>query len=233
VLRIARLFASIPAMLFPDRCGACELVCEGPFCPPCAESLVPVPPGCPVCGEPGDEALLPGLRPRRCRPCRERAPPFAAARAPYLHGGALCEAIHRLKYDGAEELARTLAVLFEGCEPPRAHVVAPIPLHPARLRARGYDQAGLLARELAKRLRLPARDLLERVRPTRPQVGLDRVRRQANVGGAFRASPRAAGLRVCLVDDVFTTGATAAAAARALLDAGASRVEVRTLARAS
>ena len=193
---------------------------------------MPVPPGCPVCGEPGDEALLPLLRPRRCRPCRERAPPFATARAPYLHGGALCEAIHRLKYGGAEELARPLAMLFEGCEPPRAQVVAHIPLHPARLRARGYDQAALLARELARRLGLPARALLDRVRPTRPQVGLDRTRREANVGGAFRARRAAAGLRVCLVDDVLTTGATAAAAARALLAAGAARVEVRTLSRA-
>jgi ComF family protein len=232
VIRISQMLAAIPAVLFPDRCGACETVCEGPFCPVCADTLVAVPPGCPVCGEPGDEALLPLLRPRRCRPCRERAPPFLAARAPYLHGGALCEAIHRLKYDGAEWLARPLATLFDGCEPPRADVVTYVPLHRSRLRTRGYDQAALLARELARRLKLPMRPLLERARPTRPQVGLDRLRREANVAGAFRATRSALGLRLCLVDDVLTTGATAAAAARALLSAGASRVEVRTLARA-
>jgi ComF family protein len=232
VIRLAQALAAIPAVLFPDRCGACDAICDGPFCPVCAETLVAVPPGCPVCGEPGDEAMLPLLRPRRCRPCRERAPPFAAARAPYLHGGALCESIHRLKYEGAEWLARPLATLFDGCEPPRADVVAHVPLHPARLRQRGYDQAALLARELARRLRVPARQLLDRIRPTRPQVGLDRARRELNVAGAFRVRRGVRGLRICLVDDVLTTGATAASATRVLLSAGAARVEIRTLARA-
>ena len=77
------------------------------------------------------------------------------------------------------------------------------------------------------------RFLLVRVRPTRQQVGLDRTRREQNVRASFRALRSAAGLRVCLVDDVLTTGATAAEAGRALLDAGAIRVEVRTLARAA
>src|SRR4051812_45388571 len=226
------MIAAIPGVLFPDRCGACDVVCDGPFCSVCAETLVATPPGCPLCGEPGDEAMLPLRRPRRCQPCRDRAPPFVSARAPYLHGGALCEAIHRLKYDGAEWLARPLGTLFDGCEPPRSDVVTHVPLHPARLRTRGYDQAALLASELARRLELPMRSLLERVRPTRPQVGLNRAKRDSNVAGAFRATRRAANLRICLVDDVMTTGATAASATRALLAAGAIRIEVRTLARA-
>jgi ComF family protein len=220
------------SLLFPDRCGACEALCRGPFCDPCSETLLPVPPGCPLCGEPGDEALLPLLKPRRCVRCRKDPPPFALARASFLHGGALSEAIHRLKYEGREELARPLGALFAGCEAPRTDVVTPIPLHPARLRERGYDQAALLAREAGRRYALPVRRLLERMRPTRQQVGLDRCRREQNVRAAFRAMPAARGLRVCLVDDVLTTGATAAEAARALLLAGAIRVEVRTLARA-
>jgi ComF family protein len=231
VRRLSQVLAAIPAVLFPDRCGACDAVCEGPFCPVCADTLVATPAGCPVCGEPGDEALLPLLRPRRCRPCREKAPPFVCARAPYLHGGALCEAIHRLKYDGAEWLARPLATLFDGCEPPRADVVTHIPLHPVRLRARGYDQAALLAVALARRLKLPMRPLLARIRPTRPQVGLDRARRESNVAGAFRASPRSSALRVCLVDDVLTTGATAAEAVAALHAAGAADVQLWVFAR--
>src|SRR5438067_3178932 len=219
-------------MLFPDRCGACWEECEGPFCETCAESLVPAPAGCPVCGQPADEALLPVLRPRRCPRCRERAQPFAKARAPYLHGGALAEAIWRLKYNGCEELARPLGLLFDGCEAPRSRVVAPVPLHVSRLRERGYDQAALLARAASRRFALPCADLLVRTRATKAQVGLDRARREANLRGAFRARRPVPGARVCLIDDVLTTGATAAEAARALLAAGASSVEVRTLARA-
>ena len=226
------LLSAIPALIFPDRCGSCEALCEGPFCIPCAETLLPAPAGCPLCGAPADEALLPALKPRRCLHCRSDPPPFALAQAPYLHGGALADAIHRFKYEGREELARPLGTLFAACEPPRADVVAPIPLHPSRLRARGYDQAALLAAQAARRFGLEARRLLARVRATRQQVGLDRPRREQNLRGAFRALPAAAGLRVCLVDDVLTTGATAACAARALLAAGAVRVEVRTLARA-
>ena len=226
------LLSAIPALIFPDRCGSCEALCEGPFCIPCAETLLPAPAGCPLCGAPADEALLPALKPRRCLHCRSDPPPFALAQAPYLHGGALADAIQRFKYEGREELARPLGTLFAACEPPRADVVAPIPLHPSRLRERGYDQAALLAAQAARRFGLEARRLLARVRATRQQVGLDRPRREQNLRGAFRALPAAAGLRVCLVDDVLTTGATAACAARALLAAGAVRVEVRTLARA-
>ena len=231
--RLRDLLEVIPALLFPDRCGACEALCDGPFCAACSETLVPVPAGCPLCGEPGDEALLPALRPRRCARCRKDPPPYARAQAAFLHGGALAEAIHRLKYEGHEELARPLGALFAGCEPPRADVVAPIPLHAARLRDRGYDQAALLARQAGRRFGLPVRSLLVRVRPTRQQVGLDRRRREENVRASFRGLRSAAGLRVCLVDDVLTTGATAAEAGRALLVAGAIRVEVRTLARAA
>ena len=224
--------SAIPALIFPDRCGACEALCEGPFCVACAETLLPAPAGCPLCGAPADEALLPALKPRRCTHCRSDPPPFAFAQAPYLHGGGLADAIHRFKYEGREELARPLATLFAACDPPRAEVVAPIPLHASRLRERGYDQATLLAAQAARRFGLRAQSLLVRVRPTRQQVGLDRRRREQNLRGAFRALPAAQGLRVCLVDDVLTTGATAASAARALLGAGAIRVEIRTLARA-
>jgi len=226
------LLRSIPALLFPDRCASCESLCDGPFCTPCADTLIPVPAGCPLCGEPGDEVLLPALRPRRCARCRSSPPPYARAEAPYLLGGALADAVHRFKYEGREELARALSTLFAGCQPPRADVVVPIPLHPVRLRQRGYDQAALLAREASRQWGLPMRALLRRARRTPQQVGSDRRRREENVRGAFRALPAAAGRRVCLIDDVLTTGATAAEAARTLLLAGAIRVEIRTLARA-
>ena len=219
-------------LLWPDRCAACDALGEAPFCAGCADTLEPCPSGCPCCGVPLDAALLPGLRPRRCPACRRSPPPFAAASAPWLHGGALAEAIHRLKYQGRSDLAGPLGVLFSGADPPRADVVAPIPLHPSRLRERGYDQAWLLARQAGRRLGLPLRSLLRRVQATPQQTRLGRQGRANNMRGAFASLGKIAGLRVCLIDDVLTTGATASAAARALLQAGAARVEVRTLARA-
>ncbi len=211
-------------LIFPTRCASCDAPGEAPFCGICADTLVPLPAGCPVCGAPQDASLLPALRPRRCLHCRERAPAFSFATAPYLHGGALAER--------REDLGPALSVLFEGCTAPRSDCLAPIPLHPQRLRERGYDQARLLADGAAKRFGLPVVSLLTRVRPTGQQVGRDRAARERNLRGAFTASEKAQGLRVCIVDDVLTTGATASAAAEALLKAGAARVEVRTLARA-
>jgi ComF family protein len=217
---------------FPVRCAACDAPGESPFCAVCAETLLPVPAGCPLCGVPLDESLLPALKPRRCGHCRERAPKFAHATAPFLHGGALAEAIHRLKYERREDLAAPLGVLFEGCTVPKSDLLAPIPLHPRRLRERGYDQAVLLAHAAARRFRIPIAHLLERTRLTGQQVGRDRASRDRNLRGAFQAKRDLSGVRVCLIDDVLTTGATASAAAEALLLAGAARVEVRTLARA-
>src|SRR5438105_2386944 len=102
-------------LVFPVRCASCDAPGEAPFCGVCADTLVPLGPGCPLCGAPADEALLPLLKPRRCTHCRERPPKFALATAPYLHGGALAEAIHRLKYERREDLAGPLGLLFEAC----------------------------------------------------------------------------------------------------------------------
>lgn len=229
---VARGLSHFAELLWPARCAACDAVGRAPFCADCALALLETPSGCPVCGVPQPEEQLPSLIPRRCAACVAQAPPFAQVRAPYLYWGALAEAIAAFKYRGRAELAEGLSALFLAAEAPRVDVIAPVPLHPRRLRERGYDQAHLLAVELGKRLRLPVRPLLRRVRATRPQVGLDREGRAYNVLGAFRASGPVRGLRVCLVDDVFTTGATARAATLALLEAGAREVVVRALARA-
>jgi ComF family protein len=231
-LQFRRAAAGALDLLFPPRCAACDEPGESPFCAVCAETLIPLPAGCPLCGAPQDESLLPALKPRRCPHCRAQPPAFAFASAPYLHGGALADAIHRLKYEHREDLGAALGVLFEACIAPKSDVLVPIPLHPHRLRQRGYDQAVLLAGGAAKRFGLPFVRLLRRVRETGQQVGRDRTSRARGVRGAFAAAGPVRGARICLIDDVLTTGATASAAAGALLEAGAARVEVRTLARA-
>jgi predicted amidophosphoribosyltransferase len=111
--------------------------------------------------------------------------------------------------------------------------VCAIPLHASRYHQRLYDQAELLASELAKCLGLPFIGALERTRATQRQVGLSEAARVANVDGAFRAVANVTGRRLLLVDDVFTTGSTARAAARALIEAGALEVVVVTVARAA
>ena len=219
-------------LFFPPRCPGCrELIAgAGPFCARCLETLAEVPLACcPRCGEP--EAL------EICEHCRGAPPAFEKASAPYLHGGALADAIHRLKYEDRPHLAAPLASLVLARLAPEldwCEIVVPVALHPNRLRKRGYDQALLIARELARRTHkeVVAR-AVKRVRDTPPQVGRDRAQRAANVMGAFAAdAQKVAGRRVLLVDDVLTTGATAQAAARALVDAGARAVRVVALARA-
>lgn len=221
-------------LFFPPACVACDELLDAPevFCEACAEVVEPIPEvRCGRCGEPGRFADA------QCPACRASTPEYATAWAPFEHAGAVARAIHRFKYEDGAQLSRTLGRLLahEGRSlwPRLPGDVCPIPLHAARFRERKYDQAALLAAELAGALGRPLRmDWLERVRETRQQVGLDERARADNVRGAFRASPAARGAAVLLVDDVLTTGATAREAARALLDAGAASVHVVTLARA-
>ncbi len=157
-------------------------------------------------------------------------------RAACLYGGPLRDALHRLKYEGASEVARPLAALLS--EPAQAFAgrvecVTAVPLHPRRLRARGYNQSALLARPVARVLAQPfAARLLARVRETAPQVGQGRPERARQLAGALRARPEARGRAVLVVDDVRTTGATLAEARRALEAAGARAVYTLVLARA-
>jgi len=220
------LAAALLDLLYPPRCAACGEAGE-PFCAACAEALLPTGQGCPRCGRPGRAAT--------CGPCLLHPPAFDGVRAGGLFGGPLADAVHALKYGDRPALARPLGrwLAARAPLPPGALVVA-VPLGRRRRLARGYDQAGRLADHLARAsgaVRLNG--ALRRVRETPPQVGRSRAARAANVAGAFTADPaRVAGRDLVLVDDVVTTGATADAAASALLAAGARRVTVVALARA-
>ena len=222
-------------LLFPPSCTGCGRVLPSPglFCEPC-EALLELTPAerCGQCAEPGVFAS------DACPRCRVFSRRFERAFAPFSHSGPIARAIHRFKYEDHPELAPNLALLLKDeadeflAEAPQ--LIAAIPLHAGRFRKRRYDQAQLLAGALAQATgRTFKPSLLERVKATARQVGLSDSEREANLAGAFVARGPLEDARVLLVDDVFTTGATASAAAGALLDAGARSVWVLTLARAN
>jgi ComF family protein len=223
---------SVAEIFFPPTCLACGYVIPSkrPFCETCSVQLEPLPaPHCIRCCEPGEFSL--GSCPR----CTLRSPPFARAFSPFVHEGAIARAIHQFKYEDHPELAPGLAELLAsraGDFVPEIRTVCAIPLHRRRFRLRKYDQAQLLAAAFAKRTGRRMVQALTRWRATERQVGLTEIRRDLNMAGAFLASRRVKGEQLLLVDDVFTTGATARAASWALIQSGATRVAVLTLARA-
>src|SRR5437867_3552305 len=173
-----------------------------------------------------------------CAACRTRPPAFERARAAgwYVSDSVLASAVQSLKYRRRRHVADALGAHLAAHYPfPTDVVLVPVPLHPARLRARGFNQALLLARALGRRRGLPlAPRLLVRTRATDVQARLPAAARRRNLDGAFavRAPRLCRAPSHALVDDVLTTGATADACARALLAAGAARVDVYTVGRA-
>jgi len=166
--------------------------------------------------------------------------PYAVARAVGLYEETLLKAIHLFKYRGRIGIGKVLGNLMadfagEIWDMNAFSVIIPVPLHRKRLRERGFNQAVILARQIAKRFSLRIDFLtLRRSVFTEPQVGLGREERSGNVRDAFaiRNPEHIAGQRILLVDDVYTTGSTLTECARALLTAGADSVAVLTLAKA-
>ncbi|WEK50563.1 MAG: ComF family protein [Candidatus Kaistia colombiensis] len=166
-------------------------------------------------------------------------PPFDRLRAVAVYDELSGRIVQGLKYHDHTELARSIGAMMARAADDitgDAHIVAPVPLHPRRLWQRRFNQSAMIAAEIARRLGKPhVPDLVDRIKPTPRQVGLKAAERAANVQGAFRVSPEAkrklAGRRVLLVDDVYTTGATAKAVTRALLRGGAASVDVVVFAR--
>ena len=213
-------------LLLPNRCAACGLP-GAAFCLGCRESLIRLaPPLCDRCGSPGAWPV------RRCVECSGRRLAFATARAAIVYDGPARRFVQAWKERGRRTLARDAAgIVVETLSRPAAQVLAFVPADGDRSLRRGHRPAEALANELGRLWELPVVPLVRRARSVERQRGLGLQERRRNVRGAF-ASARAAAPRVCLVDDVYTSGATAGAAASALRRGGARRVEVVTLARA-
>jgi ComF family protein len=196
----------------------------------------PAPPSCAACGEPAAGLAF-------CAPCASNT--FAArgscwATAAFVYVGAVARALARLKAERRTEVARPLGDLLWSAIVSRATdldapVVVPVPLHPARLAERGFNQASLLALRVARRLGAPLwPSALTRMRDTPRQATLRREARRASVRGAFvaREPEHISGRSILLVDDFATSGATLDACAAALREAGARAVHAGVLARA-
>lgn len=206
-------------ILFPKRCVGCGR--EGGFiCRSCRQAILKIePPICPKCGRPQSSGIL-------CPDCAVWQAEIDGIRSPFRFEGVMRQAILQLKYRNLRALATPLAELLADyliTSPVPAEVLVPVPLHKKRLRERGYNQSGLLARELSRLTNLPVvEDYLIRQHHTSPQARTSNVgERRSNVAGAFAC--RNHGLRdkqVLLIDDVSTSGATLDACAAALKAAG-------------
>jgi len=169
----------------------------------------------------------------RCTMCRLGLSGFDEVFTYGSYEGALRKLIHVFKYGGVQPLAKPFGDFMMKALPRERQfdAIVPMPLHWRRRWERGFNQAALLAREISRRWNVPVRNAVRRKRATRQQAGLTNAKRRANVSGVFKARTRLDGMRVLLIDDVLTTGATASACARALKRAGASHVAVLALAR--
>jgi ComF family protein len=238
-MSVTRIADGLLSVLVASACAACgdslSHPSGGPVCDGCWNAVKGfAPPLCNQCGDPLKSwRVLDDTG--RCARCRYRSSPLTASRAIGAYEGTLRAIVHAFKYEGCRSLSVRLgAQLRESAADllGAADAVVPVPLHRSRRRRRGYNQAS----ELARRLGVPMVDALRRVRATPSQTDLPAEARLDNVRNAFAprrwlAAPALAGLRVVIVDDVSTTGATIEACARVLRTAGAADVSAVTAAR--
>lgn len=231
---------ALVSLLYPPTCAVCHgsIGFEEYLCTACAAKAPRIkPPFCATCSEPFDGAITQTFS---CANCAHRVLHFEAAVAVYRSRGIVRKLIHDFKYGHhvylrhpvADWLAETMG--DARLQEQRFDLVIPVPLHPARKRERGFNQAELLAELLAARTGLPWQTALERIRYTTTQTAFDRAERMENLRDAFRLRKKAdvRGLRVLLIDDVLTTGSTLSECARVLKASGAISVHAATAARA-
>jgi ComF family protein len=244
-----KVLTSLIDLIYPPRCLICQAFLQDqvtllggqdlPFCQVCFKDFSEIEsPICSLCGRPFSDGAG---HDRICEDCIRRRPFYDIARAPYLYDGALMKAIHELKYAQRSHLADSLGLLLAlfaqtWIGEMEGSLVMPVPLHPKRLRARGFNQSLLLARCVASKIDAELDFLsLRRTRFTKPQTELSSEERKRNVRKAFEVvKPEAVKRKtILLVDDVATTGSTLNECAKALKRAGADGVLCLVLARTS
>lgn len=219
-------------IIYPPRCQICQafLNSNDPFCPTCIEGFTKITsPKCLICGRPFQSE---SEEDHACEGCLRKRPVFDRAGAPYLYHGSAMTAVHQFKYAKKDHMAKPLGKLLADYAVLRLRglgecLMVPVPLHPKKLRERGFNQSLLLAKHVSKLLSLEL-DIfsLRRIRYTRPQTGLKSDQRRKNVSKAFEVLDRKAidGKRIVLVDDVATTGNTLNECSRVLKRSGAKNV---------
>jgi ComF family protein len=238
----AMVFRIITDSVYPRRCILCgeeSNISQQMWCNGCLDTLIELKtPYCYGCGIPFEptEHVVQHL----CHVCSKGIFHFDAARSIFLFGGQIKEAIHRFKYHGDVCIGRSLESMISVVNPHALFespidLIVPVPLHPKRLRQRGFNQSARFARAISKRYKIElSLRALSRIRETRPQVELKKSERLENVRGAFsvRFPDEVRGRVVLLIDDIMTTGFTASECSKQLKAAGAEKVYVFTLLRA-
>ena len=240
--RVNRAGRRLLDALLPQHCALCGLRSHRalPLCPDCEAELSPNPDCCARCAIPLPPALPADAMDkaaRSCGNCLRKPPPFAQVIAPWLYSEYLGQLIHLWKFSGELGMTPLLATLWlQRAEPAPVDVLVPVPLHWWRQWRRGFNQSELLARQLQRSnptlaaVPIDTR-LLLRQRATAVQSGSNAQARAQNLRGAFTVGRPCDNLRIAVIDDVFTTGATATEVAGTLSRAGASHIEIWCLAR--
>lgn len=227
---------SLFARMMPQDCQLCGASSPAAICGACAGDLpIRLKPGCKCCGQIGDVESLEG---EICGDCLADPPKFDVTESAFSYAFPLDKLMQSFKFNANLALLDLFVDHFVAAltrnKVVMPDVIIPMPLAKKRLATRGFNQSALLAREIGKKLgvKVESRGLL-RVRETPPQAGLNRAARLENMKGAFDCAQNVGGLRIALVDDVMTTGATMSDAARALKKQGAKAIEAWAIARAA
>jgi len=238
--RLSQALAACSEMLFPPACQLCGQLMtikdgHADFYRSCVSGFSPLGSACcPLCAQHYPDAISRHF----CGTCLQRPPPFSNVYALGQYQGHIKGAIQRLKYRNQVTLAKPLGnvlgkVLTSQMQGFNPHCIVPVPLHPNRLKQRGYNQALEIARPIARRMAVPLNiRLLQRIRNTPRQQGLSAHERSRNMRNAFSLTAEALALDILLIDDVMTTGETARECCRALLNGGAAEVQVAVVGRA-